>query len=295
MKRKYIIYTILTIILLVPIVSIIVISIVSQPKTEYSEYFTDQSTLVTAPIKISNIKETIVVDAVFDSSYCNSQTVSTKNKSYEIYCEEGESIAYGDCICNVDSKDVYAVCGGIVKKIVEGDSRIIFKIKSFDVDRIIVPVPVELFQDIENSNYSMEYCGQSFTGVYIGCDPVSQGDNSFNVYYSIEGDGKFILNGTTSIKLTTGRIHENVLTVKKECVYKDDSNNYYIKLVDENDDISKVYVLLGIHNSNRVEITTADSNISLKKGMNTVIGDKNYIDSDEDEASSSNKSEELDE
>lgn len=253
--KRIIVYFVLSIILIIPIVSIVLILYLQNPAIEltttYSAY--DYSALENEKPYLINIEEVIISDLVFDSSNVF---------SYEIYIGNNEflSLVNNDSYIDLDT-DLYYLKGEIYKSKKTGKilsqirtgNKVIFIMKSSEVEIAYTYLPLETIDSIKNSHITFNIRNKEYSGQYLSHDlTFDKINNGYKVVFSVDNINVPLDSGIKA-KIFTGKVENDALVVRNDCIFVNNDGSYYVKEL-INKDLKTYEVKLGLSGDNVVQI-----------------------------------------
>lgn len=270
LMKKNLIYFILSIILILPITSIIVIAVLNRPTNSTTEYtvpfnYTD---LEIHEVAISDFEEEIVCKGFFDSMDFNVMKVRFNSLTDTLYALQPGDYLDLDTVLGVFSgKELNSdYCGKLIE--VQNDGfTVSYIIKSENVTRIRVELPIETYAYVETSCGQFTFAGERYNLEYACRQNLASNDgSSFSAYYTIVSatsdddfrTNSFVLDGMVSVTIKTGRVSKDTLSVPQKCLFLSESGEYYLKVVNPSEGTSNVYVRIGLMDETNVEILPSD-------------------------------------
>lgn len=143
----------------------------------------------------------------------------------------GDEVFKDDIVAHVGSKEIISPCNGIVEDVATFSGGYV-KLRTFDNLKLTCMADISTINKVKDCKTL-----QLADGKKVNVDLVSNiiADNQGKIVFSIENSDYMYGQEVKNLKIYTGKVYKDVLTIDKQCVYQKKENGpYIVRVVDEN-------------------------------------------------------------
>lgn len=143
----------------------------------------------------------------------------------------GDEVFKGDIVAYIGGKEIISNCNGIVEDVASFAGGYV-KLRSFDNLKLACMSDISTINKVKDCQ-TLELAD----GNKVNVDLVSNiiADNKRKIVFSIENSDYMYGQEVKNLKIYTGKVYTDVLTIDKQCVYQKKKNGpYFVRVVDEN-------------------------------------------------------------
>lgn len=224
-----------------------------EPKKEYK--ISEKSYGDPTEIIRTTLEEKVLISGQFVSN--SVAFVDVKNNELDnvkTVIVVNSEVKKGDVLVYVNNKPIYSPINGIVSEI--DVMRPNGYIKLSNLDNLLLECNMEDDRKLElNKVYNID---NNMKIKLVSVSNVMNGSIR-KAYFQVEG-GKFVFGQTASFLVPTGVVYNDVLSVKKSCVYqKEKDGPYFIRRVSKSGNvIGEVQVKVGITDNDMISLSGAE-------------------------------------
>ncbi len=143
----------------------------------------------------------------------------------------GDEVFKDDVVAYLGSKEITTSSNGIVEDVASFAGGYI-KLRTFDELKLTCMADISVINKVKDC-----LTLQLEDGTAVSVDSVSNvlEDNQGKIVFSVENSDYMYGQEVKDLKIYTGKVYTDVLTIDKDCVYqKEENGDYFVRVIDEN-------------------------------------------------------------